>query len=78
MICLFSAFEVVEPQGNFMEELYNLGEYKLKWMLCYYFSCIAYVFYIYIKHAYFATLMKYILEPLGTLFCENMCRLIKQ
>jgi hypothetical protein len=30
------------------------------------------VYFIYIKHAYFATLMKYILELLGTLFCENV------
>jgi hypothetical protein len=29
------------------------------------------VYFIYIKHAYFATLMKYILELLGTLFCET-------
>jgi hypothetical protein len=77
MIGLFSVFEVMEPQGNYMEELYGPGEYKLTWMLCCYFSCIAYLFYIYIKHAYFATLMKYILELLGTLFCENLCRLIR-
>jgi hypothetical protein len=43
---LFSVFEVMESQGNYMEELYNLGEYKLTWMLCCYFSCIA-RFYIY-------------------------------
>jgi hypothetical protein len=57
-----------------MENLYDPGEYKLTWMLCCYFSCIAYLFYIYIyiKHAYFATLMKYILELLRTLFCENV------
>jgi hypothetical protein len=30
-------------------------------------------YFIYIKYAYFATLMKYILELLGTLFCENVC-----
>jgi hypothetical protein len=35
------------------------------------------IYFIYVKHAYFATLMKYILELLGTLFCENVCRLIK-
>jgi hypothetical protein len=62
----------MEPQGNYMEELYGPGEYKLTWMLCCYFSCIAYLFYIYIKHAYFAILMKYILELLGTLFCESV------
>jgi hypothetical protein len=41
MICLFSVFEVMEPQGNYMEELCGPGEYKLIWMLCYYFSYIA-------------------------------------
>jgi hypothetical protein len=30
-----------------MEELYDPGEYKLTWMLCCYFSYIAYLFYIY-------------------------------
>jgi hypothetical protein len=29
MIGLFSVFEVMEPQGNYMEELYDLDEYKL-------------------------------------------------
>jgi hypothetical protein len=29
MIGLFSKFEVIEPQGNYMEELYGPGEYKL-------------------------------------------------
>jgi hypothetical protein len=77
MICLFSVFDVMEPQGNYMEELYGSDEYKLTWMLCCYFSCNARLFYIYIKHAYFATLMKYILELLRTLFCENVCRLIR-
>jgi hypothetical protein len=75
MIGLFSVFEIIEPQGNYMEELYDPGEYKLTWMLCCYFSYIAYLFYIYIyiEHAYFVTFMKYILELLGTLFCENVC-----
>jgi hypothetical protein len=31
-----------------------------------------YVFYIYVKHAYFVTLMKYILELRVILFCENV------
>jgi hypothetical protein len=31
------------------------------------------IYFIYIKHAYFVTLMKYILELLETLFCENVC-----
>jgi hypothetical protein len=47
MIGLFSVFEVMEPQENYMEELYDLGEYKLTWMFCCYFSCITYLFYIY-------------------------------
>jgi hypothetical protein len=29
MIGLFSVLEVMEPQGNFMEEPYDSGEYKL-------------------------------------------------
>jgi hypothetical protein len=65
MIGLFSIFDVMEPQGNYMEELYGLGECKLTWMICYYFSCIARPFCIYIKHAYFGTLTKYILELFG-------------
>jgi hypothetical protein len=47
MIGLFLEFEVIEPQRNYMEELYGLGEYKLTWMLCCYVSCIAHLFYIY-------------------------------
>jgi hypothetical protein len=47
MIGLFSAFEVVESQWNYMEKLYDPGEYKLTWILCFCFSCIAYLFYIY-------------------------------
>jgi hypothetical protein len=47
MIGVFSIFEVMEPQENYMEELYNPGEYKLTWILCCYFSYIAYLFYIY-------------------------------
>jgi hypothetical protein len=47
MISLFSLFEVMEPQGNYMEELYNQSTCKLTWMLCCYLSCIARLFYIY-------------------------------
>jgi hypothetical protein len=47
MIGLFLVFEVMEPQGNYMEELYGPSEYKLTWILCCYFSCIARLFYIY-------------------------------
>jgi hypothetical protein len=47
MIDLFLVFEVIEPQGNYIEELYDPGEYQPTWMFCYYFSCIACLFYIY-------------------------------
>jgi hypothetical protein len=77
MIGLFLVYEVMDPQGNYMEEFYDPAKYKLTWMLCCYFSCIARLFCIYIKHAYFVTLMKYILELLGTIFCKNMCQLIR-
>jgi hypothetical protein len=59
-----------------MEEFYNPGEYKLTWMLVVTFLALHFYF-IYIKYAYFATLMKYILELLRTFFCENVCRLIR-
>ena len=72
IIGLFSAYKVMEPQRNYMEKLYNPGKYKLIWMLCCYFFCITYLFYI-CEHVYFVTLMKYILELLEILFCENMC-----
>ena len=60
MICLFSVFEIMEPQGNYIEELYDPGEYKLTRMLVVTFSTL-HVYFIYIKYVYFATLMKYIL-----------------
>ena len=72
LIGLFTVFEVMEPQGNYMEELYGLGEYKLTWMLVVSFPAL-HVYFIYMKHAYFVTLMKYILKLLRTLFCENVC-----
>ena len=76
MICLFTVFEVIEPQGNYMEELYGPGEYKLKWMLVVAFLAL-HIYFIYINHIYFVTLMKYILELLRTLFCKNMCCTIR-
>ena len=76
MIGLFSVFKIMEPQGNYMEELYGLGEYKLTWMLVVAFPAL-HVYFIYIKRAYFVTFMKYILELLRTLFCENVCQLIR-
>ena len=62
MIGLFSVFRVMKPQGNYMEVLYDLGEYKLTWMLVVTFSAL-HDYFIYIEYAYFATLLKYILEP---------------
>jgi hypothetical protein len=59
-----------------MEEFYNPGKYKLTWMLVVTFLAL-HVYFIYIKYAYFVTLMKYILELLRTFFCENVCRLIR-
>ena len=76
MIGIFSVFGVMEAQKNYTEDLYGLGEYKFTWMLVVAFPAL-HVYFIYIKYAYFATLMKYILELLGTLFCENVCRLIR-
>ena len=76
MIGIFSVFEIIKPQGNYMEEFYGLGEYKLTWMLVVAFPAL-HIYFIYIKHAYFVTLMKYILELLRTLFCENECWIIR-
>ena len=76
MIGFFTVFKVMEPQGNYMKELSGPGEYKLTWMLVVAFLAL-HVYFIYIKLPYFITLMKYILELLGTLFCENVCRLIR-
>jgi hypothetical protein len=63
MISFFSVFEIMEPQGNFLEEPYDSGEYKLTWMFVVTFPTL-HVYFIYIKLAYFVTLMKYILGPL--------------
>jgi hypothetical protein len=54
IIGLFLVFEVIERQKNFMEELYDLGEYKLTWIFVITFLAL-HVYFIYIKHAYFAT-----------------------
>ena len=71
MIGLFTVFEVMEPQGNYMEEFYDPSKYKLTWMLIVAFP-VLHVCFRYIKHAYFVTLMKYILELLRTPFCKNV------
>jgi hypothetical protein len=76
MIGLFSVFEVMEPQGNYMEEFYGPSEYKLTWMLYCYFLAL-HIFYIDVKHAYFVTLMKYILKLRVTFFCEKVCLLTR-
>jgi hypothetical protein len=45
---------------------------------CFVVTCPAlHIYFIYIKHAYFATLMKYILELREILFCENVCLLTR-
>jgi hypothetical protein len=75
MIGLFSVFGVMEPQGNYMEELYTPGEYKLIWMLCCYFFCVARI--LYISNMHVLQLIKYILELRRTLFCENVCLLTR-
>jgi hypothetical protein len=49
MIDIFSVFEEMVPQVNFMEEPYDLGEYKLTWMLVVTFSAL-HIYFIYIKH----------------------------
>ena len=66
----------MESQGNYMEMLHGPGEYKLTWMLVVDFPAL-HVYFIYIKHVYFVTLIKYILKLLRILFCENVCRLIR-
>ena len=47
MIGLFTVFEVMEPQGNYMEEFYGPGEYKVTWMLVVTFPALHNLFYIY-------------------------------
>jgi hypothetical protein len=75
MVSLFSIFEVIESQENYIEELYDLSTNSHR---CFDVTFpVLHIYFIYIKYAYFATLMKCILELLGTLFCENMCRLIR-
>ena len=63
MMSLFSIFKIMEPQENFMVKPYDLGEYKLTWMLVVTFPAMHNNF-MYIKHAYFVIFMKYILEVL--------------
>ena len=47
MIGLFTIFEVMEPQENYFEELYDPSGYKLTWMLVVTFL-VLHVLYIYI------------------------------
>ena len=72
MIGHFTVFEVMEPQGKYLEELYGLDEYKLTWMLVVAFPTL-HIYFIYIKHTYFVTLMKYILELSRTFFFAKTC-----
>jgi hypothetical protein len=71
MICLFSVFEVIEPQGNYIEELYARVSTNSHGCFVVTFPTL-HVFYIDVKHTYFTTLMKYILELRVTLICENV------
>jgi hypothetical protein len=67
MIGIFSVFDVMESYGDFMEEIYNSSVYKITWMLVVTFPALHIYFiyiYIYIKHVYFASLMKCILKLL--------------
>jgi hypothetical protein len=61
MIGLLLVFDVMEPQDDFIEKHYDLREYKLTWILLVTFL-ILHDYFIYIKHAYFATFMNYILD----------------
>jgi hypothetical protein len=73
MIGLFSIFEVMEPQRNYMEKLYGPSGTNSHGCFVVTFPAL-HIYFIYIKHTNFVTLMKYILKLLGTLFCENVCR----
>ena len=79
------SFHSIQGYGasrKYLKELYGPSEYKLTWMLVVAFPAL-HVYFINIKHAYFVTLMKYIVELLRTLFCKNvsinkiMMRLVK-
>jgi hypothetical protein len=51
MVGIFSVFEIMEPQENFKEEPYDLGEYKFTWLVITFPAL--YIYFIYIKHALF-------------------------
>jgi hypothetical protein len=72
MIGLFSIFEVMEPQGNYMKTLYGPSDTNSHRCFVVTFPAL-HIYFIYIKHTNFVTLMKYILKLLGTLFYENVC-----
>ena len=69
MISFFSVFEVMEPQGDYIEDPYDPGEYKFTWILIVTFPTL-HDYFIYIKHA---TLMKYILDYCELPFFKNVC-----
>jgi hypothetical protein len=56
MIGIFLVFEVMEPQKNYMEELYDSGNNSHGCFIVT-FSTL-HIYFIYIKHVYFVTLMK--------------------
>jgi hypothetical protein len=53
-----SVFEVMEPQRNFMEEPYNLGEYKLTWILVLTFPAL-HIYFMYGSHVISGTPILY-------------------
>jgi hypothetical protein len=56
MMSLFLVFEVMEPLGDFMEEHYNLSEYKLTWMRVVTFLAM-HVYFIYILNMHILQLL---------------------
>jgi hypothetical protein len=56
MMSLFLVFEVMEPLGDFMEEHYNLSEYKLTWMCVVTFFAM-HVYFIYILNIHILQLL---------------------
>jgi hypothetical protein len=65
MIGLFSVFEVMEPQRNYMEELYD-------WVSTNSHGCFIVTFLALHSHE-----MKNSLELPELFFCENVCRLTR-
>jgi hypothetical protein len=71
MISLFSLFEVMEPQGNYIRSFTTRVRANSHGCFVVTFP-VLHVYFIYIKHTYFTTLMKCILELLELSFAK-MC-----